>query len=43
MNLFRTNIWLLLRNGTVALPIMLVLSVVFSVLWQQKNLDPSQF
>ena len=43
MNLFKSNAWILMRNGSVSLPFLLILSVVFSVLWQQKALDPSSF
>ncbi|MDE3272689.1 hypothetical protein [Pseudoalteromonas sp. G4] len=43
MNLFKSNAWILMRSGTIALPFLLILSVVFSVLWHQKTLDPSSF
>lgn len=43
MNLFKSNALVLMRNATITLPFLLILSVVFSVLWQQKNLDPLTF
>lgn len=43
MNLFKSNALVLMRNGTIALPFMLILSIVFNLLWQQKALDPTTF